>query len=243
MALELTNLMNQAVTDASFNVFYDEVAHKFWFGSVSTPFTLNFDQQITYTLKCPQPLMWNYYANWGLPYYLGFNKESYVATNAPSGVGFDWVCPTSTSPVLTGGSNITYYVKAPMAFTLDGDTCIYMEVDKQNSMDEMYPYNQSTKAMFNNNAYDSKVNSAFAKIPIKPNDTRNLDAKTLFLLNYVHYEPPLERLARLKFKFRFHDGRLVDFQNFPYDFAIELNMLRDEILKSYTVRVPHLMQI
>ena len=54
----------------------------------------------------------------------------------------------------------------------------------------------------------------------------------------VQYDPPIERIARLKFKFRFHDGRLVHFQNFPFDFTIELNCLRNEIEKKYTIRVP-----
>jgi hypothetical protein len=54
----------------------------------------------------------------------------------------------------------------------------------------------------------------------------------------VQYDPPIERITRLKFKFRFHDGRLVNFQNFPFDFSLEFNSLRNEINKQYTVRIP-----
>jgi hypothetical protein len=83
------------------------------------------------------------------------------------------------------------------------------------------------------------VNSAFAKIPIRPfTNDYSYDSRTIFLLNMVHYDPPIERIARLKFRFRFHDGRLVNFQNFPFDFTIEFNSLRNEIEKKYTVRVP-----
>ena len=50
----------------------------------------------------------------------------------------------------------------------------------------------------------------------------------------------LERLQKLKFRFRYHDGRLVDFQDFPFNFTLEFNMLKNEIGKCYSVRVPHL---
>jgi hypothetical protein len=92
-----------------------------------------------------------------------------------------------------------------------------MEVDKYNNYDELYPYNQSTRQIFDNNAYSGKKNSAFAKIPIKAHDGNSYDSRTLYLQNMVQYDPPIERIARLKFKFRFHDGRLVDFQNYAFD--------------------------
>ena len=54
----------------------------------------------------------------------------------------------------------------------------------------------------------------------------------------MQYDPPIERIARLKFKFRFHDGRLVDFRNLQFDFTLEVNSLRSEMEKKYKVRVP-----
>jgi hypothetical protein len=130
-----------------------------------------------------------------------------------------------------------------------------LEVDKYNSYDELYPYNQSStnpdtcqsrtslktsciKQKYDNNAYDGKVNSAFAKIPIKSRTENSYDSRTFFLHNLVHYDPPIERIARLKFKLRFHDGRLVNFQNYPFDFTIEFNSLRNEIEKKFNVRIP-----
>ena len=154
--------------------------------------------------------MWNQYANWGLPYYLGFKKVAYTGA-------------------LTYTSDYTA--------NISGETCIYMEVDKYNSYDELYPYNKSSCQMYDNNAYSGKVNSAFAKIPIKGN-TIEQDARTIFLQNLVQYDPPIERIARLTFKFRFHDGRLVDFENKNFDFTIEFNCLKNEIGKRYNVRIP-----
>ena len=67
------------------------------------------------------------------------------------------------------GVDIRNYIEAPLSFTINGDNCIYLEVDKYNSYDELYPYNESTTKIYGNNAYAGKVNSAFAKIPIRSN--------------------------------------------------------------------------
>jgi hypothetical protein len=241
LSIELTNTMNAAVqSDASFNVFYDQVKSKFWFGHADASFNLNFDQQIYYVVDCEQPTVWNNHSKWGLPYYLGFQKKSYSSVNDLSGVSFDYICPNNTT--VTCSSQIKHYIEAPLSFTLGGETCIYMEMEKYNNYAELYPYNESSRQMFDNNAYNGRVNSAFAKIPIQtltgsPTEY-SFDSRTLFLQNLVQYDPPIERIARLKFKFRFHDGRLVNFQNSPFDFTIELNCLRNEIEKKYNVRVP-----
>jgi hypothetical protein len=236
LTLELTNKMNAMipVSQQSFNVFYDEVGRVFWFGHTDASFNLNFDQKIDYITVCDQPTVWNNYAKWGLPYYLGFNKEIYYSKTDLSGVSFDYICPCNST--VDNADLIKHYISAPMAFNLIGETCIYMEIDKYNSYDEIYPYNQSSRQMFDNNAYSGKVNTAFAKIPI--HSDYNFDSRTFYLHNTVHYDPPIERIARLKIKFRFHDGRLVDFQNFPFDFTIEFNTLRNEIEKKYNVRLP-----
>jgi len=237
MVIELTNKMNEAVgADISFNVFYDEVGQKLWFGHTDLSFNLNFCNQVMYDFSnCDQPIVWNNYARWGLPYYLGFNKECYTSARDIS-LAFDYLCPNNN--IVTNSNEIKYYVEAPLSFNLTGDTCMYMEIDKYNSYDELYPYNQSSRQTFDNNAYSGRVNSAFAKIPIRFHNENSYDSRTLFLQNIVQYDPPIERIARLKFKFRFHDGRLVNFQNYPFDFTLEVNSLRNEIAKSYSIRIP-----
>jgi hypothetical protein len=235
MALELTNKMNRAIgADASFNVFYDIVGLRYWFGHTDMSFNLDFCTQVPYTINnCEQPIVWNNSINWGLPYYLGFNKVCYSSITAGDQY-FDYICPSNTTVV---ASDIQYFIEAPLAFNISGETCLYMEVDKYNNYDELYPYNQSSRQMFDNNAYSGKVNSAFAKIPIQGHDSNSLDSRNFFLLNMVHYDPPIERIVRLKFKFRFHDGRLVNFQNYPLDFTLEVNSLRNEILKQCNIRI------
>lgn len=248
MALELTNDL-KAQIDVSFNVFYDKITQKFWFGHLSKSFTLFFSTgngPVYTNVNCDQPNVYAHTTNWGLGYNLGFRKKDYVAQYVPAGIQFNYLPQT---PMVPFAGNV-FVVGADLACRLSGDTCIYMEVDKYNSYDELYPYNQSrnqtpqiqnvqNQVMFDNNAYLGKVNSAFAKIPIGPTLTPNrVDSRTYFLQNIVHYEPPIERIVRLRFKFRFHDGRLVDFQNAAFDFSIEFNCLKSEIALGYHVRVP-----
>lgn len=255
LANELTNLLNaSSLTTAPdmFNVLYNEVSHKFWFGTTSNiPFTLNFDQQISYSDVsgiCYENLgVWDYYTKWGLPSYLGFNKETYNSSSAPApNVNYNSAIGTPSNIWKdTAGVDITDYVIAPLPAKLQGDAAIYMELEKYNSMDELYPYSRHTTATFNND-FNGRVNSAFAKIPLQTaqtNDGNSIntyrqESKYEFLMNATHYDPPLERLSKLKFKFRYHDGRLVDFQDIPVDFTIEFNMLRNEIARKYSVREP-----
>lgn len=230
---ELKNKMNDAYPiDNSFNVIYDEIKHKFWFGHTDASFNFDFTTQIAYDFSnCDQPTIWNNYTKWGLPYNLGFKKEVYKSIEDPNGITFDYKDTITT--------DLKHYIQAPLAFDINGENCIYMEVEKYNSYDELYPYNESSYTnIYSNNAYSGKVNSAFAKIPLKLVGDNAYDSRTFYLHNLVHYDPPIERIARLKFKFRFHDGRLVDFQNFPFDFTIELNSLKNEINKQYNIRIP-----
>ena len=85
----------------------------------------------------------------------------------------------------------------------------------------------------------SGVNSAFAKIPlIDIPKTQIFDSRNGFLTNVVQYDPPIERIAKFKFRFRYHDGRLVDFQRNALNFTIEINQLKNEIGKQMNIRIP-----
>ena len=230
LAQELTNVMNNASGTIGFNVFYDIVGNKFWFGNTVDHFTLDYDYKMEYPeVRCNQPVVWYNYSRWGLPYYLGYNKEQYVATSPANQINY---LPPSTS-----GIDITFMVQpTSKVINIGGDKDIYMEVDKYNSYDELYPYTESNKSAYDNNAYTGKINSAFAKIPL--DSITNQDSRNLLLINLVQYEPPLERVSKLRFRFRFHDGRLVDFRGLEFNFTIEFNSLRNEILLNRNVRIP-----
>ena len=122
---------------------------------------------------------------------------------------------------------------------IDGERAIYMEIEKYNSMDELVPWPGNTAGMFNND-YSGKVNSAFAKIPIGLSNAFSLygDSKNFYLMNATTFSPPIDRIKRLRFTFRFHDGRRVEFKCVPFNFSLEINMLRDEQPRRMNVRIP-----
>ena len=85
------------------------------------------------------------------------------------------------------------------------------------------------------------MNSAFAKnTGYHTSAWETYESRNGFLQNVTIFDPPLERISKLKFLFRYHDGRLVDFQDNPINFTLELHKLRNEIQHTETVRVPPL---
>lgn len=245
---------------------YNSVSNTFWFGNNFHPFTLLFGKKEVYTHLCPgQPDVFNHYTRWGLPAYLGYKKRDYkamavadVCTGCSNNaklvaiqrlLQFDYEPEGGTwvgSPVLdTTAYVVNLYDPSIEVCNLDiyGEDAIYMEIDRYNSLDEIEPYSENTSGWFNND-YNGKVNSAFAKIPITCTPfSQVFDSRNGFLTNISHYQPPIERISRLRFKFRYHDGRLVDFKWLPFSFSLEFNMLKDEQLRAAIVRVPPLYQL
>ena len=304
LALEIQTKMNSEVAkDISgpydkFRVKYNSSTNTIWFGNIMQTFVLRFDIQEKYDGICNgQKLVFDQYARWGLPAYLGYKKAIYTAAATParweptgakadgSDYGFDYEYPTKWLDNTTTKDN--YFVDinnlvAPSFLTdeekkvwpeknavcnLDimGEDVIYMEIDKYNSMDEIEPYSENTSNAYRNdyngkinsvlariptrsvcdlgknNDYYGKVNGAFSKIPMTSTHfNRIVDSKHDNLMNVSFYEPPLKKLRRLKFKFRYHDGRLVNFKCLPLSFTLEFNMLRDEQLRSRNVRISNL---
>lgn len=223
------NLANRLTFDISnltginATVEYNSIKQKFIFHGSNI--TLNFNKH--YVCKnCPEqhPNVWTQYTKWGLGSYLGFDKTTYPLPN----------------------SKTTDLIEAPYFPKLDGEQVIYMEVDKYNSYDELYPYSESTSSLYNND-YAARVNAAFAKIPLSKTPQPGCfppesiyDSRNGNLQNVSYFEPPLERVQKIKIKFRYHNGMLVDFQDMPFNFTIEFNCLHNEIDKVATVKVPGL---
>lgn len=242
LASEIQNRMNDVVNDYiidnggslpeynKFMVYYDYVGNYIYFGNDEAKFQLLFDRQFTYNTKCNQPIVFNNYVNWGLPWNLGFEKKSYTSSpllqsNGDKGIKFyykqsnTYWLPASTTTFPS------YYIKSPLNVKNVGDKAMYMEIDKLNYLDELEPYSESTTTTRNND-FGGKVNSAFIKIPISSNlDSYMLDTITMYLNNSGYNIPVLQKITKLKFKFRYHDGRLVDFKNMPFHFNLEINQL------------------
>jgi hypothetical protein len=91
-----------------------------------------------------------------------------------------------------------------------------MEIDKFNYINEIVPYSINTSGMYNND-YNGIVNSAFAKLIFS-------DVKNTFIPveKFKRLLPHIEgKISKLKFRFRYHNGNLVDFLNQNFNFSIK----------------------
>jgi len=262
LAIEIATKMNQAVSSATspttwfkgFKCKYNPVTNTFWFGAEGSPrvrFSLLFGQKIPYDIPCDQPVVWDHYSKWGLPAYLGYCKQTYKSSprdasgeflDPSGGMMFEfeesrWLDASAVVVDISGGTDASGGNCCQM--DIFGEQAIYMEIEKYNSMDELVPWPGNTAGMFNND-YSGKVNSAFAKIPIGLSNAFSLygDSKNFYLMNATTFSPPIDRIKRLRFTFRFHDGRRVEFKCVPFNFSLEINMLRDEQPRRMNVRIP-----
>jgi hypothetical protein len=232
MALELAGQMNAAasavllVPYTSFTVVHNDVSQKFLFVNSLDTFELDF--------TCSQfdGTYFENYGAWGLGYNLGFSKRIYTAVQATT--AFYWKNATYTG----------WTVDPPNTFDMFADTQVYMEVFLFNSMDEIMPYTERSSSLYTSKQ-GGKHNSAFAKIPLEGRHCHQGDTyghefnnRHNLVTNVFWSEPPLERIQKLKFKFRFHDGRLVHFGTDEFSFVIELTLERTDVPKFAHKKAP-----
>lgn len=122
---------------------------------------------------------------WGLGYYLGFDKDAVLTGQ------------TITAPRVASTNPYTYLV-------LD---CEELNGAMEGGIDgaAMAPH------------------GCFAKIPFSANSFEYvfLDASSQSS-HPITYRPPIATLDRLRVRWRFHDGRLVNFQDLEHSFTLEL---------------------
>lgn len=252
---EITNEMNKAVSKIipnylNFTVVYNEVNQKLWFGNKADPFILLCDKIEEYSdpsnsmyTNCkvlpPNELEYCKNTKWGLPYFLGFNKEQYIATQTPTGISLNYEYRSAIyDPFYNWLPAGGYYITAPNVINILGDTVFYMDMFEYNQMDELLAYPRRTNST-TNNSYGGKVNSAFAKIPFLGLPVSQFfDSRNSLLQNMSHFNPPLERVSKLKFRFRYHTGGLVDFSNNDFSFTMQFDCFRDEIARDLKLRIP-----
>lgn len=212
--------------DNNFNIKYNNVNKKIYFGNTNTSFSLNF----------------NNYSN-KLNNILGFNNITYNSFINESSYNIYFF--HETNPWITlDDSGSPEQIKlnsnlliSPNTININQNDNIYLEIDKLNSSDEIKPYIINT----NSNTNSGIVNSYFAKIPIILSQyNQSFSSKDCFLESVSYFQPPLEKLSKLKFKFRYHDGTLVEFNNNNISFVLEINQIRNEI-KNYDVRTPYVL--
>lgn len=255
IAIDIENRMNDAVTQYlqsngisytynKFVVYNDIVGQKIYFGNSCDSFILYFAEQQFYDIEdCEAPIIFSRKKQWGMPAFLGFNKENYFSDSSSNSLKFYWAGPDvssciwlepSTSPV----SSEVFFVTPPFQYDLFYISNIYMEIDKYNTIDELYAFPNSTN--LSNNTYGGKIDAAFAKIPMTTLPYGQIfDSRNGFLQNLTVFDTPLERLSKLKFRFRDHYNSPIDWQNFPFDFTLEFYYLKNEIGKNYEIRIPY----
>lgn len=208
-----TELQGQFVTEVGvgFIVQFDPASLKFVFSGTSS-FILDFTNPLDSTIYTQS-------AQWGLGSYLGFEKKLY--TSSTTNINYQII-----TPIVSVNSIIS-----PFPSSIQGEPYIYMELDLYNSMDEITPYTMRSNQLMSAK-YSGKHNSSFAKIPrISISGNPVYVSKENFLVNLFFSDPPLERVQKFQFKFRYHDGRIVDFGLTNFSFSIEITMLRPDSIK------------
>jgi hypothetical protein len=206
--------------DNRFDISYNSINRKYTFLYIEPngiAFDLRFDLPNSYScVKDNYKDVYAQHSNWGLGYILGFDKKKYTSYPIPH-------------------NNHTHQqLISPNPCDLEDNKYIYIELEKYNKCDEIKPFLYYSY----NNANSGIVNSAFAKIPIYPfQDNKGL-VNDGYFENISYYQPPIDKIAKLKIKFRYHNGMLVDFHNFNVSLSLEINQIRNE-MNNYEVRTPY----
>ena len=230
-----------------FVIVYNVVTQKLWFGNKSSDFVLTNSSSeydtIADNLKCVNKSLLPEYNNWGLPFYLGFSRADATTTSSSTlleprfyygdvvaGDKGYWLKPDAA---YIGAS--VYYLQAPSILNVYGNFYFYIEIAGLNNIDETIPYSMSTFTT-QTNITNGVVKSAFAKVGEKsleypPQPWNNTNTLKI-------YNPPAERIRKLKIKIRYHNGKLVDFANINYSIMLEFALFRPQNLKDYKMYIP-----
>jgi hypothetical protein len=291
MSTELTNKFNERVTleitnflkDNSqyeeaynlfiktqynrFNIVYNSVEQKLWFGNTADRFVLINDSNIFYKKElvdtsCLRKNELPDFSSWGLPAYLGFTRCSVYSLNADETLevslgeteqlgnsAYQIALNEQKVPrfyygdvgngdngywLLPGAPGATvYFLKAQFKISFMGPAYFYMEIDGLNCIDETSPWNLSLYTTQTNNT-NGVVNSSFAKIPIPTTPISQYFDNDMN--PYKYFNPPAERIRKLKIKLRYHNGQLIDFGQFEYSFMLEFSLLKPQQERSYSIR-------
>lgn len=190
----------------------------------------------------------NQYDHWGIGYNLGFKKklykydEEFKFSTSPLDKDVSYstyinnfdLCLNDVNKILP--QNIDFFTDSYSYKFLYSETTIdlnpfntiYMEIDRYNYADEIMPYQYRSNYLYCND-YNASVNSYFAKILL--HDLTNNQNKILTFTSSngeiyngnILYKNKIDRLIKLKFKFRYHNGILVDFNDKNFNFTLQFS--------------------
>lgn len=236
-----------------FIIVYNNVSLKLWFGNRADGFEIiNLAGEATSlfadTLCSSGVQKLPDFSSYGLPGYLGLsrcNQESvssfdakdipnaaqlrgvqvprfYYGDVTPGDNGF-WLLPLDIS-----GCQV-HWLEAAYKLNIMGEPYLYLEIAGQNCIDETSPYNVS-KFTLHTNKTNGVVNAAFAKMAVPTTPLSQwFDRDSV---PYKFYYPPAERIRKLKFRIRYHNGQLANFGVFNYSFMLEFTLQVPQILRT-----------
>ena len=240
-----------------FVIVFNSVSQKLWFGNKAEQFTLTntssvYSTKVATSANCLRKNQLPEYSNWGLPSFLGFTRsdttsysvQQYLQTienidlNSTESVprffygdvklgdnGY-WLLPTLPGAIVT-------FIEPPFKINFMGPAYMYMEIDGWNCIDETSPYNLNLYTSQNNQT-NGIVNSSFAKIAIPTTPISqwfDVERKG----PYKYWNPPAERLSKIKVKLRYHNGVIAQMGLFDYSFTLELSILKPQQEKIYSI--------
>ena len=182
-----------------------------------------------------------------MPAYLGFSRCNVPAVESVNGSyprffygdvspgdnGF-WLIPDAQY-IGTNKNLPVYYLEAPAKINLMGNAYFYLELDGMNVIDETLPYALNNFTAHTNESA-SVVKSAFAKIAITTTPIAQWFDNNSAPLKI--YNPPAERIKKIRLRLRYHNGSLVDFGKFNYSIMLEFVVFRPQSAKNYKMFVP-----
>jgi hypothetical protein len=228
-----------------FVVAYNQVSQTLWFGNKSSTFTLTNNSKLyelraeLFTAPCSTFLaQMPEYQNWGLPSYLGFFRcpvdsiqnpipyvypRFYYGDALQNGDDGYWLTPD-----LFYNTNKVNYFQAPAKINLMGDAYFYLEIAGFNSIDETIPFSVDNFTTTTNSG-SGVHNSALAKIPVESSPVSQFFEFPVNE-NVKVFNPPAERIRRIRVKIRYHNGQLVDFGKFNFSFTLIFTTLTPQML-------------
>ena len=174
------------------------------------------------------------FINEGFLYDIGFDI-SVSTINFATNISTQYGDLSKISSILSNNPQNYILTNSPPRFR--NKQPIYLEIDPINiNYDELNPFPNGTNNMFSINS-NSSTRTAFIKIPpfiynhggMQYDNVQN---------GVAFFEAPIKRIQNLKFKFRYHDNKLVDLDNQDVNFTIEINQLRSNIHRDMKVMTP-----
>jgi hypothetical protein len=154
----------------------------------------------------------------------------YGDVNTMNDNGF-WLLPLTDISGNALPNAVVQFIECPYKINIFGPSHFYLEMVKYNCLDETQPYYISNFTLTTNETLGI-VNSAFAKIPIVSSPlSQYYDGPSH---PYKFFDPPIERIRRLKFRLRYHSGELVNFGLFDFSFTLEFTTLLPVINRKVT---------